>query len=288
MVRLLRARRVANCSSRVASVRGDPSTTWQDIQPFAIVILSKLALWTDIMIEWIKIHKNNYSISKYTITNTQFKQFIEAGGYQQRQWWTQAGWEAKARGWVWDSSKQDWQVTNIAWTQPRYWMHSEWNGAEQPVVGVSWYEAVAFCLWLSDVTGANIMLPTEDQWQYAAQGDDGRVYPWGDDWNCKRCNNSVRPCYSNVTTDVTKYESGNNPLAGDSPFGVVDMAGNVWEWCLTDYHSKTNDLDDFAPLRTIRGGSWYSFNADLFRCDFRGGGYPHGCYDGRGFRISRS
>ena len=66
-----------------------------------------------------------------------------------------------------------------SWSEPRFWNDSQWNGAQHPVVGVSWYEAVAFCLWLSDVTGERIMLPTEDQWQYAAQGDDGRTYPWG-------------------------------------------------------------------------------------------------------------
>ncbi|HLV33558.1 MAG TPA: SUMF1/EgtB/PvdO family nonheme iron enzyme, partial [Spirillospora sp.] len=156
--------------------------------------------------DWIEIPKKGYSIAKYPITNAQFAKFIEAGGYKQQKWWTQAGWEAKAKGWAWNSSKSEWEETGTAWTQPRYWTDSKWNGAEQPIVGVSWYEAVAFCLWLSEATGEKIMLPTEDQWQYAAQGDDGRAYPWGNDWDCKRCNNSVEPCDSNVTTPVTQYE----------------------------------------------------------------------------------
>lgn len=235
--------------------------------------------------DWIEIPKKGYSIAKYPITNAQFAKFIEAGGYKQQKWWTQVGWEAKAKGWAWNSSKREWEETGMAWTQPRYWTDSQWNGAEQPVVGVSWYEAVAFCLWLSDVTGEKIMLPTEDQWQYAAQGDDGRAYPWGNDWDCKRCNNSVKPCDSNVTTPVRQYEG---KTKGDSPFGVVDMAGNVWEWCLTDYNNKTNDINSNATNRVLRGGSWLNIGADGFRCDFRHWGNPLSWCDYRGFRISRS
>lgn len=233
--------------------------------------------------DWIEIPKKGYRIAKYPVTNAQFATFIEAGGYKQQKWWTQAGWEAKAKGWARNSSKSTWEETGTAWTQPRYWTDSQWNGAEQPVVGVSWYEAVAFCLWLSDVTGENIMLPTEDQWQYAAQGDDGRDYPWGNDWDCKRCNNSVKPCNSNVTTPVRQYEG-----KGDSPFGVVDMAGNVWEWCLTDYNNKTNDMNSYAAYRVLRGGSWYGNFTDLFRCDCRGRLNPHNGVYGDGFRVSCS
>jgi formylglycine-generating enzyme required for sulfatase activity len=148
---------------------------------------------------------------------------------------------------------------------------------------VSWYEAVAFCLWLSEATGEKIMLPTEDQWQYAAQGDDGRAYPWGNDWDCKRCNNSVKPCASNVTKPVRHYEG-----KGDSPFGVVDMAGNVWEWCLTDYNKKTNDINSIANKRVLRGGSWSRYNSDFLRCDYRGRNFPShwGCH--WGFRLALS
>jgi len=223
-----------------------------------------------------------YWISKYPITNAQFAKFIEAGGYKQKKWWTEEGWQKCAEGWHYDDG---WKASGTAWTQPRYWTDSKWNGAEQPVVGVSWYEAVAFCLWLSDVTGEKIMLPTEAQWQYAAQGDDGRAYPWGNDWDCQRCNNSVEPCDSNVTTPVRQYEGKAN---GDSPFGVVDMAGNVLEWCLTDYDHKTNDLTSNATDRVLRGGSSGNGKADFFRCDYRLWYGPHYWGSGRGFRISRS
>ena len=217
--------------------------------------------------EWIEIPGKGFSIAKYPLTNAQFARFIEAGGYNEQRFWTEAGWQQR---------QQD------SWTEPRYWQDSKWNGAEQPVVGVSWYEAIAFCQWLGEMTGENITLPTEVQWQYAAQGDDGRKYPWGDGWDCQRCNNSVKPCQSDRTTPVRQYEG-----KGDSPFGVVDMAGNVWEWCRTDYESGSNEIEG-GNMRVLRGGSCLSTNSGLFRCANRGRLTPYYGYDFDGFRVSRS
>ncbi len=232
---------------------------------------------------WVEIPKKGYSIAKYPVTNTQFAKFIDAGGYDERKWWTDAGWEAKLKGWAWDEKKREWSPTNNAWTQTRFWQDSKWNGAEQPVVGVSWFEAVAFCLWLSDVTGEKIMLSTEDQWQYAAQGDDGRKFSWGNEWDCPRCNNSVEPCVSNVTTPVRQYQG-----KGDSAFGVVDMAGNVWEWCLTGYDNNTNDITSNAKFRGVRGGSWNVKERDMLLCDYRISFVPHNRINDGGFRLSLS
>ena len=208
-----------------------------------------------------------YRIAKYPVTNAQFAKFIEAGGYRKQRWWTEAGWEQREKE---------------KWTEPRYWKDKKWNGAEQPVVGVSWYEAVAFCLWLSEVTGEKIMLPTKDQWQYAAQGDDGHTYPWGNEWDCKKCNNSVKPCKSSLTTSVRKYEG-----KGNSFFGVVDMAGNVWEWCLNVEGTGGTGLEG-TNLRGVRGGSWVDSNSDYFRSDYRVGSYPHGWDNRWGFRLALS
>ena len=215
----------------------------------------------------LAIPTERYWMAKYPITNGQFAPFIEAGGYRERKWWTDAGW-----------NKRD----EKGWTEPRFWSDSKWNGAEQPVVGVSWYEAVAFCHWLSEQTGQKIMLPTEAQWQYAAQSDDGRNYPWGTKWDASRCQNSV-DSKAGVTSSVTQYES-----KGDSPFGVVDMAGNVWEWCLTDYNNHTNDVNSDANRRVLRGGSWNYDGPNVFRCDFRLGDNPDYWYANWGFRVSRS
>jgi formylglycine-generating enzyme required for sulfatase activity len=216
---------------------------------------------------WIEIPGKGYSIAKYPITNAQFAKFIEAGGYKNQQWWTPAGWAQREKG---------------KWTEPRFWTDSKWNGVEHPVVGISWYESVAFCLWLSDVTGEKIMLPTEDQWQYAAQGTDGREYPWGKKWDASRCNNNVDSKGIGKTSPVRQYEG-----KGDSPFGVVDMAGNVWEWCLTDYNNKTNDVNSGATSRVLRGGSWNDFNSVDFGCVSRLRNFPDDGYLSRGFRVSR-
>lgn len=226
-----------------------------------------------------------FQIAKYPITNAQYAKFIEAGGYRERKWWIDAGWEAREKGWTWNSGKSEWKPTGNPWTEPRYWADSRFNGREQPVVGVSWYEAVAFCLWLSEMTGEGIVLPTEDQWQYAAQGDDGRVYPWGNEWGCQRCNNSVEPCDSDATTSVRQYEGADK---GNSPFGVVDMAGNVWEWCLTDYENRTNDVVSDADMRVLRGGAWISGFTDLFHCVSRHSNLPHFSNYHWGFRVSCS
>lgn len=225
-----------------------------------------------------------FAIAKYPITNAQYAKFMEAGGYRERHWWTDAGWDAREQGYDWDSESSSWKPTGKAWTEPRYWADQKWNGAEQPVVGISWYESLAFCLWLSEVSGEQILLPTEQQWQRAAQGDDERTYPWGNEWDCKRCNNSVSPCDSNQTTPVTTYEGKQK---GDSPFGVVDMAGNVWEWCLTAY-DKGNIGIDGTNRRVLRGGSWTDHFADYFRVAYRNWNAPNGWNALWGFRVSRS
>lgn len=224
-----------------------------------------------------------FAIAKYPVTNAQYRLFVDAGGYSQHRWWTEAGWEAKAKGWALDSKKSNWDETNQPWTQPRHWNESQWNGEEHPVVGVSWYEAVAYCLWLSDLTGEQIMLPAEQQWQRAAQGDDDRTYPWGNDWDCQRCNNSVKPCSSDRTTPVIQYAD-----KGGSAFGVVDMAGNVWEWCATDYDNGKHDINSIVTDRALRGGSWWGYGTDYIRCGFRNWFNPHVRNFDVGFRLSLS
>ncbi|MEM9954541.1 MAG: SUMF1/EgtB/PvdO family nonheme iron enzyme [Chloroflexota bacterium] len=212
----------------------------------------------------LSIPTESYWISKYPITNAQFAKFIKADGYSNENWWTEQGWKYNQRG------KRK---------VPRHWNDSKWNSDAQPIVGVNWYESVAFCLWLSDVTSENIMLPTEAQWQYAAQGDDGRNFPWGNDWNRWKCQNST-DTIARKTSLVTQYEG-----KGDSPLGVVDMVGNIWEWCLTDYRSKDNCINSSTDSRVLRGGSWFSHSIDSFRCVYRNGNNPTVWGNYFGFRI---
>ena len=228
----------------------------------------------------LAIPTESYWIAKYPVTNAQFKVFIDAGGYSSDKWWTKEGWQKCQEGWHYDSG---WKASGTPWAEPRYWGDSKWNGTEQPVVGVSWFEAVAFCLWLSDATGEKIMLPTEAQWQYAAQGNDGRTYPWGNTWNRDLCNNNVDKKGIGKTSSVRQYEG-----KGDSPFKVVDMVGNVWEWCLTDYENNTNKFNSNATQRVLRGGSWLNFDAEDFRCEFRFRNLPYDGYFSVGFRCARS
>lgn len=132
---------------------------------------------------------------------------------------------------------------------------------EHPVVQVSWYEAEMFCQWLAQ-SYVNIRLPTEAEWEKAASwtGVKKSRFPWGDEWNPAHLN-----CWEsgpNRTTRVGSYP------AGISPFGALDMAGNVWEWCL-DWsseneqanHSAVLERDPIGPLtgsrRIDRGGGWY-------------------------------
>ncbi|MBC8098556.1 MAG: SUMF1/EgtB/PvdO family nonheme iron enzyme [Armatimonadetes bacterium] len=245
----------------------------------------------------LSIPTQPYSIAKYPTTNAQYEAFIAADGYNTQRWWTAAGWEAKAKGRDWDGIR--WVETGKAWTEPRYWQDTKywrdvkWNGSEHPVVGVSWYESVAFCLWLNEVLTlsppasgrgeASIMLPTEAQWQYAAQGDKALVYPWGNQWDAAKCNNNLMNNKElGKTTPVRHYEG-----VGDSPFGVVDMAGNVWEWCLTDYEQQTNAKNSIANMRVLRGGSWGDSITPAFRCNYRNWDDPYLRNHYRGFRLAR-
>jgi formylglycine-generating enzyme required for sulfatase activity len=223
-----------------------------------------------------------FSISKYPLTNAQYKLFVDAGGYTQQQWWTAAGWEARAEGLEWVSQMEEFQPTGKAWTEPRRWNDIRLNGADQPVVGVSWYEAVAFCAWVSEASGERVSLPTEQQWQRAAQGDDGRAFPWGKKWDGGRCNNNVDSKGVGQTTPVRTYEG-----KVDSPFGVVDMAGNVWEWCLTAYGTGSTDLDGIG-VRVLRGGSWDDGLSDKFRCDDRYRNFPRVRLGSWGIRLALS
>jgi formylglycine-generating enzyme required for sulfatase activity len=144
--------------------------------------------------------------------------------------------------------------------------------ANNPRDSVSWYQAVAFCRWLSAKLGYEVRLPTEQEWEKAARGTDGRQYPWGNEYisgyaNVDETEENVGPHYLRQTSSVGIYPQG------ASPFGVPDMSGNVWEWCLNEYENPENtDLVGDAA-RVLRGGSWGS-GVPCARCASRDGGGP--------------
>jgi formylglycine-generating enzyme required for sulfatase activity len=135
-----------------------------------------------------------------------------------------------------------------------------------PVVNVSWYDAVAYCRWLAGVTGKPYRLPTEAEWEKGARGPDGRIYPWGDRWDPARCN--TKESGIEDTTPAGAYPQG------ASPYGLLDMAGNVWEWTSSlyrDYPYRADDgreSPDSAESRVLRGSSWLNLY-DSTRCAYR-------------------
>ncbi|KAB2859035.1 MAG: formylglycine-generating enzyme family protein, partial [Anaerolineae bacterium] len=209
-----------------------------------------------------------FALAKYPITNAQFERFIADNGYTTQAFWTAEGWKLK--------QEKDWK-------QPRYWGDSQWNQPDCPVVGVSWFEADAFCVWLSRRTGDNIHLPTEQMWRRAAGGDKGLAYPWGNEWDGERCNNRVSPFASDRTSPVTQYEG-----KGDSPFGIIDMSGNVWEWCLTDYNTGNQYSNKIANRRVLCGGAWNFNDSIYFRAVYRVGRNPDDWNVYVGLRPARS
>jgi formylglycine-generating enzyme required for sulfatase activity len=142
-----------------------------------------------------------YWIDVYPVTNACYARFLEAGGYERREFWTAAGWEWKRRERVW---------------HPLMWGEPGWDGGAQPVAGVSWFEADAYARW------AGRRLPTDAEWEKAARGTDGRRYPWGDAWPSAAVANFDMA--AGRTTPVGLYPEG------VSPYGCHDMAGNVNNW----------------------------------------------------------
>ena len=210
-----------------------------------------------------------FEIGKYPVTNAQFAKFVDAQGYHQREWWTDAGWKQRQQG---------------GWTKPLYWHIPKWNKPDFPVVGVSWYEASAFCQWLSAATGENVRLPTEQEWQHAAQGESDRDVAWdGVNDEEMRCNWEGF-WDTDGTTPVTQFEG-----KGDSPYGVVDMTGNVWEWCCNTYETDEANPEGTA-IRVAPGGGWvliYSYEVNI-RVTDRMGLSPHHRLNYLGFRCAWS
>ena len=139
----------------------------------------------------------------------------------------------------------------------------EWGWQEDhPIVNVGWNEVSQYAKW------ANAEIPTEAQWEMAARGDDGRIWPWGNSWIADLCSHSANA----ASTQPVGSRPGNA-----SPFGARDMAGNVWEWCLASPVGEYDRIASRTPQRrpaatsghVLRGGSWQSAFPAYFRCAYR-------------------
>lgn len=210
------------------------------------------------------LHVEEFFMAKYPTTNAQYQAFVDApDGYKNPDWWN------------YSKGAKAWRKAN---PQPA---KTAFAGDDHPRTNITWYESVAFTLWLSNKLAVNIHLPTDEQWQRAAIGDTNNIYPWG---------NQLDDTYANYnrnigqTTPVTAYPKN------VSPFGVMDMGGNVWEWCFTSYDKGNIPLKDAVDDRyyVLRGGSWRHNLTNILRADVRAGFNPDDWNNFGGVRFACS
>ncbi len=167
---------------------------------------------------------------------------------------------------------------------PPLWQHPNFRHPDQPVVAVSWFDAVLYCDWLSHATGRKCRLPTEAEWERAARGGlEDKRFPWGDDPP------ESRPSYR------SRWESGPEPVAQSPPnaFGLYDICENVHEWCSdwyqADYYAISPERNPRGPERGVRrssrGGAW-RHHIKIARCAARSSILPEFHYADYGFRVA--
>ncbi len=169
---------------------------------------------------------------------------------------------------------------------PLYGKDKTLDAPDQPVVGVTWDDARAFCRWLTQVTGVPHDLPSEAQWEAAARGGlTGKIYPWGDEPPDAGGISRANFHHDNTARDGYLFSApvGSFPPNG---YGLYDMAGNVSEWCLDRYQPAASGPFKPGPLRLLKGGSWFSQARDL-RCAARQSAPPTYADGYIGFRVVR-
>lgn len=201
-----------------------------------------------------EVYVSSFYIEKYEVTNEQFMAFVEATGYE-----TDAGKKPEAHTW-----------------------RTEFTPGKEnhPVVWMSWNDADAYCAW------AGKRLPTEAEWEKAARGTDGRLWPWGNVWDNSRLN--MGETRRKTTTEVGSFPNG------ASPYGVMDMAGNVWEWVNdwygSTYYQQGKDRDPMGPEsgedRVLRGGAFNNGIQDVRTANRHKGGMA-GYAPDHGFRCAK-
>lgn len=235
---------------------GEPE--WIDVPAGEFLMGSGLAYEREQPVHRARLER--FRIARVPLTNAQYRIFVDATGHR----------------------------------VPSHWEDGKpLRGFENhPVVEVNWYDALAYCDWLSAVTNRAIALPTEAQWEKAARGHlDGREYPWGDAWDSNFCNSAELALGSTTPVGIMPE--------GASPYGCLDMVGNISEWTVSlwgddkarpDFHYPYNPTDGRENIaagdkicRVIRGGSYYGGRLAT-RCAFREPGNPASTWHALGFR----
>ena len=207
-----------------------------------------------------KVELSEYFIGKYPVTNREYQAFVRDAKHN------------PPHGWDGDQFPVD--------------------KGSHPVVNISWDDSIAYCKWLSEKTKKDYRLPTEAEWEKAARGEDGRIYPWGDEFNPQKAN--ARESKIGSTSDVGKFSP-----QGDSPYGCADMVGNVWEWCNDWFHENEYEQRQGTVVknpqgrkdgryRVMRGGSFSESLWDATRCSSRNRIEPSKSGNVGGFRVAFS
>ena len=205
--------------------------------------------WFDCEVPQRRIYVDGFYIDKYPVTNEQYGKFIRATGHE----------------------------------EPEAWEDSDFIGPKQPVIGVIWEDAVAYCEW------AGKRLPTEVEWEKAARGVDGRKYPWGNEWDNSKLIWAKNSGEKTHPVDRVYHTH-------QSPYGAVDMSGNVWEWVHDwfdgDYYTKAPERNPQCTSsgdgRVVRGGSWDIDDPAFFRAAYRSGYLPDLTNYFVGFRCAKT
>jgi formylglycine-generating enzyme required for sulfatase activity len=247
------------------------SPSWKPVEPEMVLIPGgEFLMGSDLnqdqdasRSEWPQhtIHLPDYTIARTPVTNAEYAAFVEATRHR----------------------------------APIHWKGGRPPGGKEdhPVVLISWHGATAYCKWLARNTGKAYRLPSEAEWEKAARGTDGRIYPWGNEPpDEKRCN------FDNNVGDTTPV--GQYSPQGDSPYGVTDMAGNVWEWTRSLWGRAWEEPGfryPYAPgdgrenpeagddvRRLVRGGA-FDHDSRVVRCAYRYRNLPDDPYWFQGFRV---